>query len=72
MVKRVLKRCVVYRNVEGKPYGLPSLPDLPPFTVADDPPFTNVGLDFAGPLFVRETSERSLKVYILLFTCAAG
>ena len=71
VVTHVLRRCVVCRKVEGKSYGLPSLPDLPPFRVADDPPFTNVGLDFAGPLFARETSEPSTKVYILLFTCAA-
>ena len=29
-------------------------------------PFTNVGLDFAGPLFLKDSGE---KAYICLFTC---
>ncbi len=71
VVKRVLKRCVVCRKAEGAAYGVPPPPDLPPFRVAEDPPLTNVGLDFAGPLFVRTSIEGSSKVYVLLFTCAS-
>ena len=57
VVKRILKKCVVCRKVEGAPFGVPPPPDLPPCRVADDPPFTNVGLDFAGPLLVRPDKE---------------
>ena len=77
VVKRILKKCVVCRKAEGTPYGVPPPPHLPPCRVADDPPFTNVGLDFAGPLLVRpdketQSSIESLsKVYVLLFTCAS-
>jgi hypothetical protein len=71
VVKRVLRRCVVCRKAEGAAYGVPPPPDLPPSRVAEDPPFTNVGLDFAGPLFVRTSIEGSSKVYVLLFTCAS-
>ena len=58
-------------------FHLPPPPHLPPCRVADDPPFTNVGLDFAGPLLVRPDKETQssieslLKVYVLLFTCAS-
>ena len=31
--------------------------------------FTYTGVDFAGPLFVRESSSSSSKVWICLFTC---
>lgn len=45
--------------------------------VSDTPPFTYVGVDFAGPLYTttpkdQQSSERiSEKVYICLFTCAS-
>ncbi|XP_046841805.1 uncharacterized protein LOC124435919 [Xenia sp. Carnegie-2017] len=76
-VKKIVRKCVVCRKAEGLPYGGTPPPDLPVSRVSDDPPFTNVGLDFAGPLFVRESCERNnlsdnpTKVYILLFTCAS-
>ena len=75
-VKRIIKKCVVCRKAEGLPYGATTPPPLPACRVSDEPPFVNVGLDFAGPLFVHEkhgrekTSEKS-KVYVLLFTCAS-
>ena len=42
--------------------------------MCDEFAFTNVGIDFAGPLYVREIYDVNLnrhKAYILLFTCAA-
>jgi hypothetical protein len=38
--------------------------------VSDEPPFTNTGLDFAGPLLVRD-GEKTEKSYICLYTCAS-
>jgi hypothetical protein len=76
-VKRVIKKCVICQKAEGLPYGATAPPALPASRVSDEPPFTNVGLDFAGPLFVRESreleksSDNSSKVYVLLFTCAS-
>ena len=47
----------------------------PVCSVSADPPFTHVGLDFAGPVYVKENKasveESSQKVYICLFTCAS-
>ncbi|CAB4005907.1 Hypothetical predicted protein, partial [Paramuricea clavata] len=75
-VKRITKDCVVCRKAEGLPYNYGQAPDLPSCRVSDDPPFTNVGLDFAGPLYVQdkknELDENSNKVYVLLFTCASA
>lgn len=77
MVKRVIKKCVVCRKVEGVPFKAQPQPDLPPARVSDDPPFTNVGLDFAGPMYVRReerdqsSHDHSSKVYVLLLTCAS-
>jgi hypothetical protein len=74
-VKIIIKDCVVCRKAEGLPYNYGEAPDLPSCRVSEDPPFTNVGLDFAGRLYVQdkknELDENSKKVYVLLFTCAS-
>ena len=73
-VKRVLKRCVTCRRLEGLPYSSYNSPDLPSFRVSDDPPFTHTGVDFAGPLYIKQSGNsesESSKCYICLFTCAS-
>lgn len=73
-VKRVLKRCVTCRKLEGLPYSSYNSPDLPSFRVSDDPPFTHTGLDFVGPLYTRpdgNQEKENAKCYICLFTCAS-
>lgn len=73
-VKRVLKRWVTCRKLEGLPYSSYNSPDLPSFWVSDDPPFTHTGLDFAGPLYIHtegNQKKESNKCYICLFTCAS-
>ena len=58
------------------PYRQPQTPDLPIERVSLDPPFAHTGLDFIGPLYIRNAGESSKekgsdKVYIYLFTCAS-
>ena len=50
-----------------------SSPVLPKYRVCYEYPFESVGVDYAGPLFVRDiysSSKNMNKCYILLFTCA--
>ena len=69
-VKRVVRHCRLCKWFKENGFlTLPSL-HLPKFRIEDGPPFLNIGLDFAGPLFVRNKSENSAKCYISLFTCA--
>ena len=43
---------------------------LPDFRCTQSPPFTHVGIDFAGPLFVKEKPDGTkTKCWIVLFTC---
>ena len=56
--KRIVKECVICRKFEGVPFKPQSTPDLPDVRVADAPPFTYTGVDFAGPLYI--TSPRDL------------
>ena len=54
------------------PYDSP--PPLPQFRVSDDTAFSQIGIDFAGPLYVRDIytkDNQSYKCYIALFSCAS-
>ena len=68
-VKKVLKRCFVCRKHEGKPFPSPPTAALPEYRVTQAAPFSNVGIDFAGPLYVKEKRGELRKVYICLFVC---
>ena len=57
------------KKIEGLPHKSVFCPDLPDFRVDDAPPFTHVGIDFAGPLTVSD--KENAKCYVCLFTCAS-
>ena len=74
IVKSVIKSCVVCKYVNARPKFGPPPPDLPAFRVKYEFAFTNVDIDFAGPLFVKEIysyNSMMYKAYILIFTCGA-
>ena len=58
-VKKVVRHCVVCRRYEASPCKSSRFADLPSTRVSDDPPFTHIGLDFAGPLYVKEPRRSS-------------
>ena len=65
-VKEVLRKCVTYTRYQGQG----GSPDLPHFRVDHlAHAFQFTGLDFAGPLFVKDGLGNN-KLYILLPTCA--
>ena len=71
-VKRLVRRCTVCKKLEGLPFKTVFNPDLPRFRVDEAPPFSNVGIDFAGPLLVKgKDKHEAVKTYVCLFTCAA-
>jgi transposase InsO family protein len=72
-VKVLLSRCVACKRLLGKPYGKQPTPPLPDFRVSDDPDFSKIGIDFAGPLYVKDMYRRveMNKCYIAVFTCAS-
>ena len=71
-VKEVIRKCVICTRYQGQPPRAPSSPDLPEYRVDHMAyAFQFTGLDFAGPLFVKDGSKSS-KCYILLLTCASS
>ena len=69
-VKKVVSKCVVCKKLEGKAFGAPPSTDLPSFRVKQANPFSTIGVDFSGPLFVKKERRQIEKVYITLFTCS--
>ena len=67
-VKSVLSRCLVCRRHEGPSFSLPRMPPWPRERVAQTMPFQFIGLDYMGPVLVKEGKE-VIKSWICLFTC---
>ena len=64
-VRRVVDTCHRCRRYKGLPYRSPE-GGLPTFRTQPSRPFSKVGIDYLGPLFVRDHN----KVWVLLITCA--
>lgn len=70
-IKRILRRCVVCVQYAARP-ATQIMGKLPIEKTTECRPFTNVGVDFFGPLLAKCDSHRSLvhfKVYGLIFVC---
>ncbi|XP_065058886.1 uncharacterized protein LOC135686560 [Rhopilema esculentum] len=61
-VKKVLHSCFVCRKLEGRPYQPPPTAQMPDFRVKESIPFANVGIDFAGPLYVKSQKQATKKI----------
>ncbi|XP_028397220.1 uncharacterized protein LOC114521030 [Dendronephthya gigantea] len=75
VVKKIISKCTVCRKLEGKSYGTPASLALPDFRLSNDFAFTRIGVDYAGPFYVRDIYTQSKdmhKTYIALYTCASS
>ncbi|XP_052470971.1 uncharacterized protein LOC128027405 [Carassius gibelio] len=71
LARKVLSRCVMCRRLKGKA-GEQKMADLPVERILPDlPPFTNVGLDYFGPIEVKR-GRSTIKRYGVLFTCMSS
>ena len=76
-VKKVLNQCRVCCRTEGNPYKMPRMPPLSKERVNEALPFEHTGLDYFGPLYVKQYPDASdqktipeiRKVWVCLFTC---
>ena len=74
-VKTVIGKSSVCKKIEGRSYAVPRSPPLPEFRLSDEFAFSRVGVDFAGPMYVKDIFAKGggmNKVYIALFTCATS
>ena len=71
LVRSLLYRCNLCNWLDSPAFTLPPAPPLPEYRVEIAPPFSNVGFDHMGPLWVYDifTKDKLHKVHIALFTC---
>lgn len=70
-VRKIIFRCMIrFRtNPENTEYQMGNLPDS---RLNNDRPFTVVGVDFAGPLLIKDSKLRNrkfIKCYLSVFVC---
>ena len=73
-VEKFLKNYGICKIVQWKTAISPETPKLPEFRVLCNHPFANIGVDYAGPLYFKESADNCVQIskcYVLLFTCTA-
>ncbi|XP_077287686.1 uncharacterized protein LOC143912277 [Arctopsyche grandis] len=72
-VARVIRRCVICAKAHPRP-PFPLMGDLPTVRVTPARPFYSCGVDYAGPITIKERAHKNrtfLKAYICVFVCLA-
>ena len=76
LVRKMLNNCMICKFIDAKPFLLPAPPEFPDYRVEIAPPFTNIGIDHLGPLWVKEIYENSEiamhKAYVALTSCCVS
>ena len=70
----IIKNCFICKKVEGPAYKYPPAPNLPSTRVAFAPALTHTGVDYSGPVFVKNIydSQNMYKAWIFIFTYASS
>ena len=77
LTKQIVNGCLICKRTEGGPFAMPEMPPLPRERVARLAPFEFTGVDYFGPLYIKQfvqtsgqdTEVVSKKVWACLFTC---
>ena len=69
-VRKIIYRCGICKKYQGGPFKMPKMAPWPSIKITRSAPFTYTGLDYLGPLYVKEEKSKR-KVWICLFTCVA-
>ena len=59
-VKNIINRCVTCKKFEGHPYFYPESPVLPEWRIIPSHCFSNIGIDYADPVFIKTGSQLKL------------
>jgi len=76
-VKKIISECVLCKMFDAKVFATLPLAPLPDFRVNADYSFSSTGVDYFGPLLVKnifdnEDETRLFKVHAVLYTCSTS
>ena len=69
VVREAIGECLVCQKFSATPYQLPLMPALPTSRVRESRPFQHVGLDYMGPIVVKNLSGNRQKTWVCLYSC---
>ena len=75
VVKSVIRKCLICHKQQSKQFGVLPMAPLPQFRVNFTFPFSYTGVDFMGPLFVRNVfynKDETYKVLIVVYIQASS
>ena len=68
-IRWIIRQCLICIHWEGGPFKTPPFAPFPDYVLSsDNPPFTFVGLDYLGPLMIKD-DDIITNNWICLFTC---
>ena len=67
-VKKILKKCLIYACHHGGPHNMKPMGPWLKMKVKELPAFKHTGLDYFGPLHIKQNKERK-KTWLCIFTC---
>ena len=67
-LKKIIKPCLRSKFLDSMAFNAPVPAPLPEFRITEAPAFAQVGIDYAGPLFVKDNGEIG-KVCFCIFSC---
>ena len=68
-IKNVIANCSLCKKFNSLSFKYPKLTNMPSHAMKLVRPFSSLGLDFTGHLFIQDENGKSSKYYILLYTC---
>ncbi|EFO83776.1 hypothetical protein CRE_14189 [Caenorhabditis remanei] len=70
ILKNIIRECVECQKVNNFPFDYPYTKNLPKCRTTPSKPFSNVALDYLGPIMYRADDGRSAKkAYVHIYTC---
>ena len=58
LVRSIIRKCILCRRFEPKPYPNPPSAQLPEFRSQQSLPFQTTGVDYLGPLLISRIKQR--------------
>ena len=72
-VRSFLRKCVICKRYQGNTLVPPESPGLPKLRIECSHAYQVIGLDYAGPFFMKNSNmDAPSKAYILLLTCTSS